>query len=394
MTQPKGYIDRNLPNHCCLLNRSIYGLKQSPRQWNKKFNDCMMSLGFARSNYDTCLYLRRLKHETVSYVLLYVDDILIISNSKPEITSIKTDLSKHFDMKDMGFAQKILGIKLFRDRISGKMFLSQVDYVNKVLDKFSMKHAKSTSIPLGGHLIFSKDDCPKTELEKQEMHDIPYDVAVGSVMYAMLCTRPDLGFAISVLSRYMSNPGKQHWEAMKYLLKYLVGTNKLGLCYANHEPSADIVGYVDSYYASNKDNRKSTTSFYFTWNGNCISWKSQLQSIVVLSSTEAEYIAATEAAKEAIWLSGLLKEITGFACSPKIYMDSQSALCLCKDPVYHERSKHIDVRLHFIRDLVESKTITIEKILGDENSADFGTKIVPVNKFTFCRKSLHIGEAG
>ncbi|CAM8991493.1 unnamed protein product [Rhodiola kirilowii] len=324
MTQPKGYFDRNLPNHCCLLNRSIYGLKQSPRQWNKKFNDCMMSLGFARSNYDTCLYLRRLKHETVSYVLLYVDDILIISNSKPEITGIKTDLSKHFDMKDMGFSQKIL----------------------------------------------------------------------GSVMYAMLCTRPDLGFAISVLSRYMSNPGKQHWEAMKYLLKYLVGTNKLGLCYANHEPSADIGGYVDSDYASNKDNRKSTTSFYFTWNGNCISWKSQLQPIVALSSTEAEYIAATEAAKEAIWLSGLLKEITGFACSPKIYMDSQSALCLCKDPVYHERSKHIDVRLHFIRDLVESKTITIEKILGDENPADFGTKIVPVNKFTFCRKRLHIDEAG
>ncbi|CAM8934961.1 unnamed protein product [Rhodiola kirilowii] len=196
MTQPKGYIDRNLPNHCCLLNRSIYGLKQSPRQWNKKFNYCMMSLGFARSNYDTCLYLRRLKHETVSYVLLYVDDILIISNSKPEITGIKTDLSKHFDMKDMGFAQKILDIKLFRDRISRKMFLSQVDYVNKVLDKFSMKHAKSTSIPLGGHLIFSKDDCPKTELEKQEMHDIPYDVVVGSVMYAMLCTRPDLGFVM------------------------------------------------------------------------------------------------------------------------------------------------------------------------------------------------------
>ncbi|CAM8985483.1 unnamed protein product [Rhodiola kirilowii] len=166
MTQPKGYIDRKLPNHCCLLNRSIYGLKQSPRQRNKKFNDCMLSLGFARSNYDTYLYLRRLKHETFSYVLLYVDDILIISNFKPEITGIKTDLSKHFDMKDMGLDQKILGIKLFRDRTNGKMFLSQVDYVNKVLDKFSMKHAESTNIPLGGHLIFSKDDCPKTEPEK------------------------------------------------------------------------------------------------------------------------------------------------------------------------------------------------------------------------------------
>ncbi|CAM8982760.1 unnamed protein product [Rhodiola kirilowii] len=173
------------------------------------------------------------------------------------------------------------------------------------------------------------------------MAAVPYDVVVGSVMSAMLCTRPDLAFAVSVLSRFMSCPGEKHWEGMKYLLKYLAGTTDIGLMFAKHGSEHDLYGYVDSDFASNKDNRKSITSFFYTWAGNCISWKSQLQSVVALSSTEAEYIAATEAAKEAIWLQGLLGELEIETSVPVIFMDSQSALCLCKDPVYHERSKHI-----------------------------------------------------
>ncbi|CAM8881378.1 unnamed protein product [Rhodiola kirilowii] len=293
-------------------------------------------------------------------------------------------------MKDLGHAKKILGVNIIRDKRNKKIYLSQSDYLNKVVDKFAMKSAKSASIPLGGHLELTKADCPVTDQDKLKMSKIPYDVAVGSVMYAMLCTRPDLAFAISVLSRFMSNPGENHWLGMKYLLRYLSSTTNIGLMYADFDTKHDIVGYVDSDYATNKDNRKSTTSFFFTWAGNCISWKSQLQSIVALSSTEAEYIAATEAVKEAICLKGLIKEIQGVSRIPVLHMDSQSALYLCKDPVYHERTKHIDVRFHFIRDTVESKEIEIRKILGDINTADFGTKIVPTDKFLFCRESLHI----
>ncbi|CAM8938725.1 unnamed protein product [Rhodiola kirilowii] len=188
----------------------------------------------------------------------------------------------------------------------------------------------------------------------------------------------------------MSNPGENHWLGMKYLLRYLSSTANLGLVYADFDSKHDIVGYVDSDYASNKDNRKSTTSFFFTWARNCISWKSQLQSIVALSSTKAEYIAATEAVKEVIWLKGMIKEIQGVSRVPILHMDSQSALHLCKDQVYHERTKHIDVRFHFIRDTVESKEVEIRKILGDVNPADYGTKIVSTDKFLFCGKSLHI----
>ncbi|CAM8954218.1 unnamed protein product [Rhodiola kirilowii] len=393
MSQPKGFEDKKCPDHVCFLNKSIYGLKQSPRQWNLKFNECMMSLKFTRSKYDTCLYLKR-KNKDCLFVLLYVDDILLMSNSKAMIAVIKRDLKNHFDMKDLGEAKKILGVTLLRDRPNKEMFLSQSDYIVKVLKRFAMLECKPTKIPLGGHLELTKDFCPKTESERKKMAAVPYDVVVGSVMYAMLCTRPDLAFAVSVLSRFMSCPGEKHWEGMKYLLKYLAGTTYIGLMFAKHGSEHDLYGYVDSDFASNKDNRKSTTSFFYTWAGNCISWKSQLQSVVALSSTEAEYIAATEAAKEAIWLQGLLGELEIETGVPVIFMDSQSALCLCKDPVYHERSKHIDIRLHFIRDKVASKVFSVEKILGDLNPADFGTKIVHVDKFLFCRDALHITGVG
>ncbi|CAM8994640.1 unnamed protein product [Rhodiola kirilowii] len=364
----------------------------SPRQWNRKFDACMTDLGFSKSKYDSCLYLKNMNAKYPAFVLLYVDDMLIISDSRLVVNSIKSDIKKHFDMKDMGEAQRILGVKITRDRNKRVMYLSQTDYLDKVLDKFQLKNAKPSLVPLGGHLELTKHDCPVSDEDKLKMSKVPYDVDVGSVMYAMLCTRPDLAFGVSVLSRFMSNPGDKHWIAMKYLLKYISGTRKLGLIYGSHAPKTELYGYVDSDYASNKDNRKSTTGFFFTWAGNCISWKSQLQPIVALSSTEAEYIAATEASKEAIWLKGILQEIDRNTYMPIIYMDFQSALCLCKDPVYHERSKHIDVRYHFIRDMIESKEFEIRKILGEKNPADFRTKIVTTNKFQFCRDALFIGN--
>ncbi|CAM8907797.1 unnamed protein product [Rhodiola kirilowii] len=385
MNQPIGFIDKNSLDFVCLLNKSIYGLKQSPRQWNKKFNSCMLALGFTRSKYDTCMYMKVGKSDCHIFVLLYVDDLLLMGHSITAIADVKRELKKHFDMKDFGKAQKILGVKIIRNRYDRKICLSQVDYVAKVLDKFAMTDAKPSPVPLGGHLDISKDDCPIIDFEKQKMEDVPYDVDVGSLKYAMLCTRPDIAFAVIVLSRYMSNPGEKHWIAMKYLLKYMNGTNKLGLVYVDYEREPELKGYVDSNFASNRDNRKSVTSFFFTWGGCCISWKSQQQSIVALSSTEAEYIAAIEACKEAIWSQGFLKEITSKCYVTTLNIDNQSTLYLCKDPVYHERTKHIDVRLHFIRDLVDSKTVIIKKILGDINPADFGTKIVPSVKFVFCR---------
>ncbi|CAM8986036.1 unnamed protein product [Rhodiola kirilowii] len=356
---------------------AVYDLEleqmDSPRQWNKKFDSCMISLGFIRSKYDSCLYLKMLNTVSPIYVLLYVDDILLICKSKSAIETVKKKLKQNFDMKNFGSAQKILGVKIIRDRKHRTICLSQTDYINKVLTKFSMLNVKPSPVPLGGHLELSKADCPSNDAEKQQMANVSYDVATGSVMYAMLCIRSDLAYFISVLSRFMSNPG---------------------LVFQNYDPNAGLVGYVDSDYDGNKDHRKSTTAFFYTWNGNYVSWKSQLQPIVTLSFTEAEYVAAIEAVKEALWLTGIVSEIEGKIPVPQLHMDNQSALYLCKDPVYHERSKHIDVRYHFIRDKIDSNEIVLKKISGDINPADFGTKIVLTDKFVFCRRKLHIDKVG
>ncbi|XP_057802913.1 secreted RxLR effector protein 161-like [Salvia miltiorrhiza] len=212
-------------------------------------------------------------------------------------------------MKNLGDAKKILGMSIERDREKSTLLLHQTDYVKQVLLKFNMENSRSVSVPLGSHFELSKKQCPKTDLELEEMRNIPYANAIGSVMYLMISTRLDIAYVVSCLSRYMANPGIPHWEALKWLFRYLKSTMHHGLNFSKAQDGIKCVGYVDSNYANDRDNRKSTTSYVFTLCDACISWKSQLQNIVALSTTESEYIAATEAVKEAIWLDGLLSEI-------------------------------------------------------------------------------------
>nr|XP_048331591.1 secreted RxLR effector protein 161-like [Ziziphus jujuba var. spinosa] len=220
---------------------------------------------------------------------------------------------------------------------------------------------------------------------------VPYTNAVGSVMYVMILTRPDLAHSISVLSRFMANPGRGHWEALKWLLRYLKHTANEGLIYKKDSSEVELNGYLDSDYAGDRDKRRSMSSYAFTLCGNCISWKSQLQPVVALSTTESEYMAATEAAKEAIWLKGLLTELKVLKHEVTLYSDSQSANHLCKNPVFHERSKHIQVRYHFIQDLTAQKVVRLEKIPTEFNPADMGTKVLTVGKFSTCKNLLRIG---
>ncbi|XP_060969865.1 secreted RxLR effector protein 161-like [Cannabis sativa] len=224
------------------------------------------------------------------------------------------------------------------------------------------------------------------------MKDVPYSNAVGSVMYLMVSTRPDLGYAMSVLSKYMANPGKVHWLAMKWVFRYLLGTTKVGLIYNRQKANNIIEGYSDSDYAGDRDNRRSTSAYFFLIGGNCVSWKVQLQTVVALSTTEAEYVATTEAIKEAIWLKGLMKELNLLKGVPTVYSDSQSCIFLCKNPMFHYRTKHIEIKYHFIRDKVTQGEIGIEKVPTEDNPADMGTKIVTLNKFTHCMNLLRINS--
>ena len=240
MSQPEGYAVAGKEDLVCKLQKSLYGLKQASRQWYKKFDTFMIKHGYARSSFDPCVYTRLLDDGSLVCLLLYVDDMLIAARSMVEIDKLKSMLSKEFEMKDLGSAKKILGMEIVRDRSEGRLCLSQRGYLEKLLCRFDMDAAKPVSTPLAAHFKLSVMAAPSTDEEREYMASVPYVSVVGSLMYAMVCTRPDIAHAVSSVSRYMANPGKQHWQAVKWILRYLRGTLNRSIIYQRGD-GADIV---------------------------------------------------------------------------------------------------------------------------------------------------------
>lgn len=279
MCQPEGYEDKTKKDHVCLLKKSLYGLKQSPRQWNRRFDQFIKSRKFVRSEHDQCVYTREGSTTDSVYLLLYVDDILIASKSMSEIKKLKSELSYEFEMKDLGAARRILGMDIFRDRENGVIRLSQTEYLKKVVSNFRMAEEKVSMTPIGAHFklaaVKERDEFLNTE-------KFPYCSAVGSMMYAMVGSRPDLAYGIGLVSRYMSKPGEIHWEAIKWLLKYINGTVNLQ-AHSTKSKEFKIQGFSNSDYAGDLDKKRSTSGYVFTVGDNVVSWKSQLQQVVALS---------------------------------------------------------------------------------------------------------------
>ncbi|GJX64779.1 retrovirus-related pol polyprotein from transposon TNT 1-94 [Tanacetum coccineum] len=389
MRQPPGY---EKGNKICLLKKSLYGLKQSPRQWYKRFDEYMLSNGFKCSSYDNCVYYRSYAPSEYIYLLLYVDDMLIACKSKAEIGSTKSLLKKEFDMKELGEAKKILGMEIVRDRSHKILRVSQSGYVSKILNNFRMDNGKSVKMPLGGHFKLSLKDFPVRDCDVERMSKVPYANAVGILMYLMVCTRPDIAYAVSVVSRYLANPGKNHWEAVKWILKYLRGTTNMGLVYGTDRGNhVDVTGFVDSDYAKDSDKGRSITSYTFLVQGCVVSRKATLQHVVGLSTIEAEYMALTEAVKEAIWVRGLLEELGIELNTVVVNCDNQDVIHLSRNHVFHERTKHINVRYHFIREVLEAKTVKVLKVGTEHNAADALTKVVPGLKLQYCLELLNVG---
>ncbi|GKA92265.1 retrotransposon protein, putative, ty1-copia subclass [Tanacetum coccineum] len=307
MRQPPGYEQGN---KVCLLKKSLYGLKQSPRQWYKRFDEYMLSNGFKRSSYDNYVYYRSYAPGEYIYLLLYVDDMLITCKSKAEIRSTKSLLKKEFDMKELGEAKKILGMDIVRDRSRKILKVSQSGYVSKILNNYRIDNGKSVKMPLGGHFKLSLKDFPVKDCDVERMSKVPYANTVKSLMYLMVCTRPNIAYAVSVVSRYLANPSKNHWEAVKWILRFLRGTANVGLVYGtNCGNYVDVTCFVDSDYAKDPNKGSSITGYTFLVQGCVVSWKAMLQQVVALSTTEAEYRALTKDVKEVIWLRGLLEEL-------------------------------------------------------------------------------------
>jgi hypothetical protein len=292
-------------------------------------------------------------------------------------------LGKFFKISDLGVVQVYLGMNVAFPK-PGVATISQKTYINKMVTRFKLEDAKVTRQPLPSGVVLTKKDSPTTDKDKQEMANIPYRGIIGSLLYSSLGTRPDIAYAVAALSRFNNNPGLKHWKYAKAILRYLKGTPDLGLVYKNNGASEiKIEIFSDSDWGSNADDRKSISGFVVCVNGNPISWSSRTQKSTALSSCEAEFMALSEAMREALWLRQLLIEVDiGFVQPITIRVDNQSAIKLAENPVQHQRSKHIDIRYMRIQEEIKNGNIQVIYVPTEANIADLLTKSPTFQQFS------------
>ena len=308
-------------------------------------------------------------------ILLYVDDLVLAAFLSDDITWIKELLSKQFKMMDLGELTSFIGIQVVRDRAQRTLKISQESYISRVLTDHGMGWCAAVATPVEGGTKLQKS---AEGFIADPENWLQYQSAVGSLMYVMLGSRPDIAHAVGLVSQFSTNPNSQHWAAVKWIFRYLAGTRGLGILYGK---SSNCLGYTDSDWAGSED-RKSTSGYLFVLNGGAVSWASRKQSVVALSSTKAKYIALTLAVKEVLWLRTLFLELGALKHAKEIsaiLCDNQGAIAFSKNPGFHARSKHIDIRYHFIRDHVNRDTGTINLLYcpTDEMTADILTKGLP-----------------
>ena len=460
MHQPEGFADPQRPDHVCELKKGLYGLMQSGHMWNKEVNGFLTAaLGFVPCRSDPCLYWKLSRTGRKLLLGLFVDDIVVAFDRKDgaEWAQLKAAFMEKYRSKDLGDAALVLGMRIRRDRSRRRLQLDQQTYVEKILAQHNMQQCKSVATPECSSVSLTLADCPSEAEAHRDEHvqrRLHYERLVGALLYAAMCTRPDIAHAVNQLSRFLKAPGEKHWRAAKLVLRYLSGTRALGLTFeptagslkdqhsggkgAGHgqgdrevrqgggdvdgererERECPLVLWCDADWAGCVDSRKSTTGHVLQLHGCTLSWMSKKQSTVALSSTEAEYMAISMALREAKWARALLHEIRGTVrvaaagagpdtkgkgnahsnkathdedegesdreCVPlvEIRCDNQSALAIVSRPgAMHARTKHIDVRHHFVRDAVKAGEVRVQWVPSAEQLADIFTK--PLDRHTF-----------
>ena len=374
MSQPEGFVNPDKPNHLCKLKRSLYGLKQSARCWNSTLDTFLRSCGYKRSNADSCIYIKQVNNTdgeaNLCILAIYVDDILCMSNDIKFLTAEKSLLCSEFEIVDYGEVNYILGMSIKRDRENRTLSIGQSRYTKEILRKFGMENCKPVSTPIETGKRFQSSQ------DNDELFNINiYQQAVGCLTYLSTATRPDIAVAVNKLSRFMSKPNQEHWSGVKRIFRYLKGTLDFGLKFSVDEGNLQLIGFSDADWAGDIDTRHSTSGYIFQIGNSTISWCSKKQITVAKSTTEAEYVSLALAAQEAIWLRSLLSDLGQKVTSPtNIFEDNQGAIQLAKNPKFHNRTKHIDVTYHFIRERVNSDEISVTYCSTNEMKADIMTK--------------------
>ena len=393
------------PGQALLIRRSLYGLKQAARDWHERCVKELLKMGFEQTAADPCMLRHKERNITL---LVYVDDVCVAAKSLEHVNWFKNEFKKVFKVKDLGEMKKILGIRITRDRKRRTIRLDQTHYLSEVLDELHMntdKHER-TKIPMNGY-----DSLRPAGPDDERINPKEYQHKVGKLMYAAIHTRPDIAFALGRLSQYLSDPAVHHGRAMKTLLRYIRSTIDLGIVYGlglDNSGSPRLKAFSDSDYAADKLNRKSILGYVYMFAGGPISWMSRKQKSVATSTTEAEYMALSTCAKEGLWIAQLLRDLglTKYlgtelnqvaitqndkheACSPvQLLGDNQAANLLVKDAHIHERSKHIDVAYHNVRDLHQKNLIQLDYVPSADMVADGLTKPLPRDKFKGFVKQL------
>jgi Reverse transcriptase (RNA-dependent DNA polymerase)/GAG-pre-integrase domain len=388
MEQPPGFEEHGTKDHVWMLQRGLYGMKQSGRIWNKTMNDAMLSWGFTRLSCESCIYYRKSNTGTIISAV-HVDDFLSIASSKDENEAFKNQMKSLWTISDLGEAKHCVGIAIRRNRTNKTVHLSQKALIDKIIQQFGQQDCHPVSTPMDPGLKLHRPD--KSLLSKQDterLTKIPYRSLVGCLIYLAVGTRPDISYAVQQLSQFLDNYSNTHWTAAVRVVRYLRGTRDLELTLGGANP-IKILGFTDSDWANCPDTRRSVGGYLFSLGSGPISWQSRRQRTVATSSCEAEYTAAFEASKEAIWLRTLLSSI-GFSptSSTDLLCDNNATITLSEDPAFHARVKHFDVRYHFLRERVQSNEITLSYVNTKDNIADIFTKPLDTTNFTRLRTFL------
>jgi len=402
MAQPQGY-ETGDDGSVCLLDKSLYGLRQSGRGWNEHLNAFLLELGFTRCVSDTCVYVKQSRKGNLMLLSTYVDDIPSAHSPADDVewAEIKKRFDNKYKIKFLGESEWLLNMRITRDKETGRILLDQQSYVQEILEEMRMENCTPEASPAAATAL-SQADGPTSDQEKERMKTVPYRRVVGLLMYLANSTRPDITHAVRTVAQFAQNPGENHWRAVKRILRYLRGTSHYGLAFGgssgNSKSMFAITSFADADWAGCKESRRSTTGSVIQIGESIVDWSCKKQKTVALSSCEAEYMASGSALQSMMWVKKMLEELgvrkatgdgrDGGAMALQLKNDNQSAIAICKNDVLHDRVRHIDIRHHFIREQVNNKTVEVKWIPTTEQVADILTKPLRGKVFDKFRDAL------
>uniref|UniRef100_A0AAV1UBQ4 Polyprotein n=1 Tax=Peronospora matthiolae TaxID=2874970 RepID=A0AAV1UBQ4_9STRA len=392
MEVPNGIA--NAEKMMCKLDKAIYGLKQAASAWNKTIHAVFLHIGFRSSGADQCIYVKH-QDDNYVYVCLYVDDMIIAAKTSKEIQEVKTALKSSFRMKELGKAKFILGVEIDHDHNCSKLMIRQTRYIDDVASRFNQEDAKAVINPCESGLKLSKKQSPTTDVDRAEMQSKPYRSLVGCLLYITTCTRPDVMYVITQLSRFLENPGQQHWKAAIRVLRYLKTTRDYGIIYDGSASEVTATAYTDADWGSNIDDRRSVSGIMVIIGGAPAIYKSKYQRTVALISAEAEYMALSLCTQEVLWVRALLKDLGHEQVGATwVWEDNQGVIGPASNAGYNARTKHVDIRHHFIRENVAHDIIVVKYISTMDQLADMLTKALGTKRLNYLIQASCIGPQG